>query len=92
MQTDRETGEPVTMQNVLVIFAKHKVLDYVGHRAVDITGQGKGYLLQQGKAVPVEWKYRDGWIVPYRDGKECTLLPGKTWINVLPETGEVLLQ
>lgn len=91
-QIDRETGKPVTMQNVIVVFAGHKVIDYVGHRDVDITGRGKGYLLQQGKAVPIEWRYRDGWIIPYHNGKECTLLPGKTWVNVLPETGEVVLQ
>lgn len=91
-QIDRETKTPLSMQNVLVVFAKHQVIDYVGHRDVKITGSGKGYLLQQGKAAAIEWKFRNGWIVPYSNGKEITLLPGKTWVNVLPETGKVFFQ
>ncbi|WP_246333900.1 DUF3048 domain-containing protein [Thermoactinomyces mirandus] len=91
-QTDRETETPLAMQNVLVVFAKHQVIDYAGHRDVDITGSGKGYLMQQGKAVPIEWKFRNGWIVPYSNGKEIALLPGKTWVNVLPLTGKVFFQ
>jgi hypothetical protein len=88
-QTDRDTGQPLSMQNVLVIFARHRVLDAAGHREVDVTGKGKGYLFQRGKVIPIEWRFRDGWIVPFKDGKEVGLLPGKTWVNILPETGKV---
>ena len=56
---------------------------------VDVTGKGKGYLFQRGKVIPIEWRFRDGWIVPFKDGKEVGLLPGKTWVNILPETGKV---
>ncbi|SEM91210.1 DUF3048 domain-containing protein [Lihuaxuella thermophila] len=88
-QVDRESNQPLSMQNVLVVFAKHEIIDSVGHRSVDVKGAGKGYLFQRGKAIPVEWRYRDGWIVPFSGGKEVPLLPGRTWVNVLPQTGKV---
>jgi hypothetical protein len=88
-QVDRETNQPLSMQNVLVVFANHETIDSVGHRSVDVKGAGKGYLFQRGKAIPIEWRYRDGWIVPFSGGKEVPLLSGKTWVNVLPQTGKV---
>jgi hypothetical protein len=88
-QVDRETGQPLSMQNVLVIFARHQIMDAVGHRSVAVKGAGKGFLFQKGKGIPIEWKFENGWIVPYQDGKEIGLIPGKTWVNVLPETGKV---
>lgn len=88
-QVDRETSQPLMMKNVLVIFAEHRMADSLGHRSIAITGSGKGYLIQKGKVIPIEWRFRDGLIVPFSEGKELTLLPGKTWVNVLPETGKV---
>lgn len=88
-QVDRETGEPLTMDNVLVIKAKHRVTDAAGHREVDLKGPGSGVLFQRGKAIPIQWENISGVVVPVRDGQMLPLLPGKTWINVLPETGKV---
>lgn len=87
-QVDRETGEPLMMENVLVIEAKHRVTDAAGHREVDLKGPGSGILFQRGKAIPIQWENISGVIVPVRDGKMLPLIPGKTWINVLPETGK----
>lgn len=92
-QVDRETLEPLTMPNVIVAFAVHRMADSLGHRSIAITGNGRGYLVQKGKIIPIEWRFRDGLIVPFSlEGKELTLLPGKTWVNVLPETGKVELK
>ncbi|MFC4545376.1 DUF3048 domain-containing protein [Paenactinomyces guangxiensis] len=91
-QVDRETKQPLSMQNVLVVFAKHQIVDSVGHRTVAVKASGRGYLFQQGKALSIEWRYRDGWIIPFAGGKEVPMLPGKTWVNVLPETGRVSFQ
>jgi len=88
-QVDRETGEPLTMDNVLVIKAKHRVKDAAGRREVDLKGPGSGVLFQRGKAIPIQWESRGGVIVPVRNGEMLPLLPGKTWINVLPEDGKV---
>lgn len=86
---DLETGEPLMMENVLVITAKHRVISSAGHRAVDLKGPGTGVLFQRGKAIPIQWENENGVIIPVLDGEKLSLLPGKTWINVLPETGKV---
>jgi hypothetical protein len=46
-------------------------------------------LFQRGKAIPIRWENVSGAIVPVQNGEMLPLLPGKTWINVLPETGRV---
>ncbi|MDN4594650.1 DUF3048 domain-containing protein [Polycladomyces subterraneus] len=91
-QVDRESGQPLTMQNVLVIRAKHHIFDSAGHREVDLSGSGDGYLFQKGKAIPIRWENRSGVIVPTVHGKIVSLVPGKTWVNVIPENGKVTFQ
>ncbi|WP_188433130.1 DUF3048 domain-containing protein [Kroppenstedtia guangzhouensis] len=86
-QVDREKGTPLSMENVLVIRAPHRVIDSSGRREVSITDGGEGMLFRGGKAWPLRWEYRQGWIVPLMDGKTAPLAPGKTWINVLPVDG-----
>lgn len=89
MQVDFETKEPIVVDNVLVIRAKHDVLDDLGRRAVDVTGSGTGWLFQKGGVQEIEWAYEDGFPRPYTDGRELPLVPGKTWVNVIPENAEV---
>jgi hypothetical protein len=81
---DKETNEPVLVSNIFIIEATHQVYDEVGHLNVNLKSGGKGYLLQMGKMNEVKWENRDGRIVPVKDGAEVPLVPGKTWVNVLP--------
>jgi hypothetical protein len=81
---DMETEEALTMTNVFVIETTHRILDGDGRRAIDVTGEGKGYLFQRGKVQEVDWKRIDGVIRPIQDGEEVGLYPGKTWVNVIP--------
>ncbi|KGX90231.1 hypothetical protein N781_08275 [Pontibacillus halophilus JSM 076056 = DSM 19796] len=82
---DRETTEPVTLDNVFIVATAHKVIDNKGRRAVDLTSGGSGYLLQQGSIQAVEWKNNDGRLLPYKDGKPVGFIPGQTWVNIVPE-------
>lgn len=81
---DRETKTPITVDNILIIEAPHKVVDSAGRRDIDLDGSGKGYLFQLGVMHEVEWKNVHGRITPYMNGKEAGLVPGKTWVNVIP--------
>ncbi|WP_327987897.1 DUF3048 domain-containing protein [Geobacillus thermodenitrificans] len=82
---DYDTHEPVVVQNVMIIAARHQVIDSYGRRDIDFTSGGQGYLLQNGVMQPIEWKNVDGWLLPYRDGVPVGFVPGKTWINIVPE-------
>lgn len=81
---DLVTDQPVTMSNVLVIETSHQILDDAGRRAIDVEGEGKGYLFQRGFVQEVDWKKEDGVIRPYVNGEEAGLYPGKTWVNIIP--------
>ncbi|PJW14638.1 DUF3048 domain-containing protein [Geobacillus sp. Manikaran-105] len=82
---DYDTRDPVVAQNVMIIAARHQVIDSHGRRDVDLTSGGQGYLLQNGIIQPIEWKNVDGRLLPYRDGAPVGFVPGKTWINIVPE-------
>ncbi|MBP2005747.1 DUF3048 domain-containing protein [Halobacillus andaensis] len=82
---DQETNEQVALDNVLIIQTSHEVIDDEGRRDIDLTSGGKGYLLQNGEQIDVEWKNKDGRILPYQDGELVPFKPGQTWVNVVPE-------
>ncbi len=85
---DLTTNQQLSVTNLLVIAAKHRVLDSEGRRQVDVVGPGDGYLFQQGKVQPVKWKKSGGIIRAYAVGgenEELPLLPGNTWVNIVPD-------
>ncbi len=86
---DKETGKQLSAANILICEAKHRIVDNAGRRAVDVTGPGPGYLVQLGRIQPVVWENKDGIIKAYADGKEVGLIPGQTWIQVVPEGAKV---
>jgi hypothetical protein len=81
---ERDTDEPVEVSNVFIIEADHKVIDEEGRRAIDLESGGDAYLIQKGKVQEVDWENKQGRIIPVRDGEPVGLIPGKTWINVVP--------
>jgi hypothetical protein len=86
---DRETGTPLYANNIIIARAVHKIVDSYGRRNVNVIGPGEGYLLQDGKIIPVTWKSAYGHIRVYDEDKELTLVPGKTWIHVVSESASV---
>ncbi|WP_445490035.1 DUF3048 domain-containing protein [Niallia sp. 03133] len=81
---DYDTNEPVAVDNVFIVKAKHSVVDSKGRREIDLKSGGKGYLLQKGKWREVEWQNIDGRILPVENEKQAGLIPGKTWIDIIP--------
>ncbi|MEK3889749.1 DUF3048 domain-containing protein [Bacillus sp. FSL K6-3431] len=80
-----DSEDPVLLSNVFVIEAKHSVIDDAGRRTIDLTSGGRAFLLQKGVSYEVDWKNEDGQLIPYVDNKPVGLVPGKTWINIVPE-------
>jgi hypothetical protein len=89
---DKESGKQLTATNLLVLESKHQIVDSAGRREVDIFGPGKGILLQEGKYVHVTWEQKNGIIRAYKDGKEMQLLPGTTWIQIVPEGSAIKVE
>jgi len=80
-----ESNKPVQLENVFIIETSHQVIDDEGRRKIDLEFGGNAYLLQQGKIQQIEWENQNGRIVPVNDGNPVGLVPGKTWINVMPK-------
>ncbi|MFC5452199.1 DUF3048 domain-containing protein [Paenibacillus aestuarii] len=81
---DKETGKQLQTKNLLVLESEHKIVDKEGRRMVDVFGPGKGYILQEGKSQSITWERKAGMIRAYADGKEVPLLPGNTWVQIVP--------
>ncbi len=91
MQTvDYDTNVPVLLNNIFIVQMDHYVIDDSGRRKIDLTSGGKALLLQEGKMREVSWKNVDGRIVPYFNGAEIRLVPGKTWINIVPNIDKMV--
>lgn len=81
-----DTNEPVQLANVLIIEAPHEVIDDEGRRSVDLTTGGDAFLLQRGKVQRIGWMNENGMVIPVIEGSPAGFVPGKTWINVIPDT------
>lgn len=88
--TDLETEEQIVAHNVFLVEAAHVVVDKQGRRDIDITSGGNGVLIQNGERFDVEWKSVDGKILPYKNGEQVPLVPGKTWIQIIPDFEKVI--
>lgn len=89
LTTDYDTEETILLDNIFIVETAHQVIDDVGRRDIDLESGGKALLLQKGLLQEIEWKNVDGRIVPYSEGSEVPLVPGKTWINIVPALSQV---
>ncbi|MBP1995803.1 DUF3048 domain-containing protein [Paenibacillus eucommiae] len=89
---DKESEKQLTATNLLVLESKHQILDNAGRRNVDIFGPGKGIMLQQGKQIEVTWEQKNGIIRAYDGANEVRLLPGTTWVQIVPINSAVKVE
>lgn len=92
--TDLETGQPITVSNVLVQFAKEEgPLDEHKHMFYNVIGEGTGQYFTGGQAIDVKWKktkQTERTIFFDKSGKEITFTPGAIWISILPIGNKVV--
>ncbi|MRG87402.1 DUF3048 domain-containing protein [Salinibacillus xinjiangensis] len=81
-----ETDEPIMLDNIFIVETGHQVIDSANRRAIDLESGGKGYLIQKGIVKEVNWKNVDGRILPFNGEEPVEFVPGKTWVNVVPES------
>jgi hypothetical protein len=87
--TDRLTNQPITADNVVVVFANHNVYytDSNGNNIYDITfnSTGKAVLFRDGHAYRVRWHRNEMDVVSLTDsvGNPFAFKPGSTWFEVV---------
>lgn len=71
--------------NVIVMGADHKVLDDVGRLSVDINLGGEALIFQHGTLIKGNWIHSKDDVIRFvKDDKEIPLVPGTTYINIVP--------
>lgn len=83
---DKANEEPVELANILVFEASYRTIDAEGRRTVDLESGGKGILFHAGIVKEIEWENIDGILTPIEDGLPAKLVPGKTWIHIIPSS------
>lgn len=91
--TERKTGEPIFVKNIIVQYVNARVVDKVGRLEMDTTGSGKGYYISDGYWEKITWKKNTRsarTIYTLADGTELKINPGNTWIQIMPPWGKFL--
>ncbi|MDQ0230224.1 DUF3048 domain-containing protein [Metabacillus malikii] len=89
---DLESGKSIELSNVFVVEMEHEYIDDYGRRGIDLISGGKAFLMQKGLKQEVEWKNIDNRIVPIKDGEIIKFVPGRTWINIVPNLEESVIE
>ncbi|HWT27306.1 MAG TPA: DUF3048 domain-containing protein [Mobilitalea sp.] len=95
---DSVTGNQLKFKNIIVQFVKEWNIDKKGYQTMDLTdASGKGYLISNGKMVPITWKKKEAnkWMRYYNEaGEELTINPGKTYVALFPDnrTKDVVIE
>jgi len=85
---DFDTQETISTQNIIVQFVKEtRSVDEHKHNIYDVIGSGTGLLFQNGQAEKITWtKTTRTSRTIFKDstGKQINLVPGTTWVEILP--------
>lgn len=85
LTTDKADDTKVTPANILVIEAPYETIDSEGRQSLELTEGGKAVLFQNGVARKIEWQMADGIIMPVEHGIPAKLVPGQTWVHIMPQ-------
>lgn len=89
---DRESGEQIAVDTLIVQRMETTVLDSVGRLGMETVGSGEAIIFQNGHAIEGVWQKGRSERTTFFEqvgGKEIPIGPGKIWIAVVPQTGDV---
>ncbi len=88
---DGETGEQVSVKNVLVLFCEMYTIagDSSGRMAANLVGSGSGYFACNGQYCAIQWQkasYASPFVYTLADGSPLVFARGTSYINILPDS------
>ncbi len=86
---DAETNEVLRFENLLVLYAKKSYAPNTtaGNVLHELVGENTGYYISGGQIVPIKWTRADedaSFSYALEDGTPLNLIPGKTYIGIVP--------
>ena len=85
-QIDDETGEQISVKNIILQNSAWKKYDDNGYLNIDVNTPGTGVYITNGKAIDITWSKKDTWGPTYyydTDGNQITMNRGKTWVCII---------
>lgn len=90
---DFNTNEQLNTKNIIIEWAKEtRSIDEHVHNLYAVVGTGDAVLLQNGTKTDITWSKPNRTartIFKDKSGKEINLIPGRTWIEILPLGNQV---
>lgn len=91
-----EGGARIVSDNVAVALTDIKVIDNVGRRQIRTTGEGEGYVLQDGRVIEATWKKPSvSERLKFYDrmtDEEIVMNAGVTWIEVVGSLDDIVIE
>jgi hypothetical protein len=87
---DQTTGQQLTVDNIVIQLTKYRSIDKEDRQEIDIIGEGKGFMIQNGQYIPIIWKKTSAakrTVLFTLDGEEVQFKPGKTFWQIVPDSG-----
>ncbi|MDD6308802.1 MAG: DUF3048 domain-containing protein [Clostridia bacterium] len=86
----------LSVKNIIIMTVKcYSLGDGSARLNIDTVGNGKGFYITMGQAVPITWEKSSRTAKTiWKDaaGKEITLNPGQTWVMITPSTVNTSIQ
>ncbi|MBI4591986.1 DUF3048 domain-containing protein [Candidatus Uhrbacteria bacterium] len=90
------TGEQIVADNIAVVITDIEIIDNVGRREIRTTGEGEGYVLQDGIVIEVTWKKpsKSERLKFYSraTSEEIVMNAGVTWIEIVGNEEDVTIE
>lgn len=89
---DRETGKQLYADNIILQYAPYKVVDSEGRLYINLISKGKAAYIINGNYIEGTWERTSKADITHfydNNGEEIRLMPGKTWINIVPSEKSV---
>ena len=91
--TDRDSGVQYHYKNIIIMKVNNSTLDSYGRQDLDTVGNGEGYYITNGYAIPITWSKdsRSGKTHYYYGGNELVVSDGNTMIQVVPVNSSITI-
>lgn len=94
--TDYVTGKQYTFKNIITYQVDNEDIpgDYKHRQNVNTVGNGTGYYITDGYAVPITWEKKsrsEQTVYKYTDGTEIKVNDGNTFIQIQPKNKELVI-
>lgn len=91
-----QNGNCVSVKNIIIQLAADVPLgDGSDRRDIKTTGSGKGYYITNGKCEEITWEKasrKDNTVYTREDGSPLVINPGKTFINIISPSANIVIE